>query len=285
MVTASAARTHTAPGLKARCRGLREQLEKQGVATAEEIARYWPGGSVNRYTGYDGWIECYAQLVRLAGRLERQTQTASQADDKLEATVRAAAARQPIPVALSIGEYAVHQKSAYALAFLDSLEAASRPLAALHASLIDGSTEADQTLRAMPDLVAITAWRTWAWVLCTPGVALPFGDVGAIAPPAWTADLLAEDYLLIWTAHRRLHYEATAIMANAMASDGGPERSRLSLSGFLAGYGAEHGIAPSVLIRRWGFPEAVAAAVASYESHRVATANAEAERARKDVRR
>ncbi len=62
-------------------------------------------------------------------------------------------------------------------------------------------------------------------------------------------------------------------MASAMPREEG-ERSRLSLSGFLAGYASQHGIAPSHIMRRWSLGEAIAAATAAAESHRVSEINA-----------
>lgn len=276
MTTTRTPRQFTGTALRARCRSLREQLLGQHIATAEELAGVWPGGPENALQGFDAWIECYAQLTRFAGRLERAA-TSETDHTLLEATVRAAAARQPVPVALSIGERLVHPKSAWALSWLDALDAMVQPVARLATELAT-VVEDPEELRGMPALAQGLALRTWAWILLSEGVDVPFPADGAIEPPEYTAALLPEDYLAIYVAHRRLHFEAIALMAAALASDeaAGPERSRLNLSGFLAGYASEHGIAPSHLMRRWSFPEALAAAVASAEAHRVAKANAKA---------
>ncbi len=249
------------------------------LATEEEVRAAWPGGEQNPDRGMDGWIECYAQLAGFSARAEIREMRKADASERLEAVVRAAAARAPIAVSLSIGERCVYPKSAWALAFLDALDRIIEPVAAVASQLgeaLEGDASAD-TLRGMPALVQGTAWRTWAWILTSEGVGLPFPDEGEITPPAYTAELLPEDLVRIWMAHHQLHYDATAIMALAMPHEPG-EPSRLSLSGFLAGYGSEKGIAPSTLMRRWSFPEAMAAAVSAYESHRVAEANAERKR-------
>lgn len=245
------------------------------LATADEVKDAWPGGANNRDHGVDGWIECYAQLAGFSARQEVREMRRADALDKLEATVRAAAARQAVPVTLSIGPRSVYPKSAWALAFLDSLDAIMAPVAAMASALSDVTDDATtpDDLRGMPALAQGMAWRTWAWVLLSEGVDLPFPDEGVIDPPEFTAQLLPEDLLAIYSAHRQLHYDACAIMAVAMPHEPG-ERSRLSLGGFLAGYASEHGLPPSVLMRRWSFPEAMAAAVAAFESHRVAEANA-----------
>lgn len=270
---AAPARQFTLSYLRARCTELRQLLAAPGAGSAspEELKAAWPGGAHNPHRGLDGWIECYALLRAYTDRHDLMTARAETASSELERAVRAAAARQPVPVSLSIGERMVYPKSAWALAFLDSLDAVVEPLVAAQLALV-GTEDAD-AIRALPSLAKGLAWRTWAWVLLSEGVGLPFPDEGVIEPPTWTEQLLIEDFLLIWKAHRQLHYEASVIMALAMPKEPG-EASRLSLGGFLAGYASEHGIAPSVLMRRWSFPEAMAAAVASAESHRVAEANA-----------
>lgn len=284
-MTRTRPRRYTVPELRRRCQELRALVRapRSPLATEEEVRAAWPGGENNGDRGLDGWIECYAQLAAFHARAEVREMRKADASEQLESVVRAAAARSPIPVTLSIGERAVYPKSAWALAFLDALDAVIEPLAGLASEIgqsLQGETASDaslDTLRGMPALAQGMAWRTWAWVLLSEGVELPFPDEGVISPPEYTAQLLPEDFVRIWAAHRTLHYESTAIMALAMPSEPG-EPSRLSLSGFLAGYASEKGLAPSTLMRRWSFPEALAAAVSAYESHRVAEANAKRKR-------
>lgn len=279
-------RPFTAKWLKAACRDLRARLVGEGLATEEEIAPYAPGGTHNRFSGRDALIEYYAQLKGFSRRVELQDKRQNGAtDSQLESTVRAAAARQPIPLQLSIGDRALHQKSAWSLAFLESLDALMLPMAELQAAIAaDADDDTLQELRAFPPLIKGMAWRTWAWILLHDDVDLPFDETATITPPDWTEQLLIEDFLLIWSAHRRMHAESIVLMSMAMPSDPSDEKSRLAITGFLGGYGAEHGIPPSVMMRRWGFPESIATALISYEAHRVAEANAERDRAKKGNR-
>lgn len=266
-------RRFTARALREECQALKADLLAQGLASVDECAAYWPGGAENADRGFDGFIVCFQQYGRLLGRLELRA-TSGVDDGQLERAVRAAAARQPMPVLLSIGDRNVYPKSAWALSFLESLDDIVAPMAALVAEISEHESSANDELRGMPRLVEGLAWRTWSWILLTEGVGLPFGDEGDITPPEWTSTLLFEDIITIWVAHRQLHADAAAIMTSAMPRERG-ERSRLTLSGFLAGYASEHGIAPSHIMRRWSLPEAIAAAMASAESHRVAEANAQ----------
>jgi hypothetical protein len=267
------ARRFTRTGLTNACRELRDTILAEQLATPAECAAVWPGGAENSDRTLDGWIYAYAQLSRLFGRLELRSQAGAD-DARLEQEVRRAAARQPISVGLSVGERLVYPKSAWTLFFLDALDAIVRPIAELQLALGDADP---QDLRGQVPLLQGLAWRTWAWILTAPGVDLPFPDDGPIDPPAWTAELLEVDFVRLYAAHRKLHLESSLIMGTAFPSEDG-ERSRLSLTGFLAGYASEHGIPPSDILRRWSMPEALAAAIASAEAHRVAKANAERER-------
>lgn len=281
MTTRTAQREYSVAGLRARCQELRTLIlaPTSPLASAEEVRAIWPGGADNRRRGLDAWIECYAQLARIAAREEAIAASRADASQQLDTVVREAAARQPVPVTLTIGERAVYPKSAWALSWLDSLDAVMAPVVRLSDEVIREAEalpegETLDALRAMPALAQGMAIRTWAWILLEPGVGLPFPDEGAIEPPDYTAQLQAEDLLAIYAAHRQMHHTAIAIMASAMPREAGGERSRLSVGGFLASYASEHGLQPSHVLRRWSFPEAMAAAVASYESHRVAEANA-----------
>jgi hypothetical protein len=276
--SAPATRRFTTGKLKAECRSLRADIIEHELATDDECAQFWPGGTRNLMRGQDAWIYAFAQFTRLFGRLEQHQRDGERAarGDALQKAVLRAASRQPVRVELSIGERAVHQKSAHALFVLDSIDATVQPLAEAVLQLADADPD---DVRGMIPLTKSLAWRTWAWILLSPGVELPFGDEGAIEPPEWTEQLLPEDFVAIYAAHRELHFEAAGIMGAAFPREEG-ETSRLSLGGFLAGYASEHGIQPSEMIRRWGLPEALAAAVSSSENYRVAKANAEAKRGR-----
>ncbi len=268
----------TASKLKSRCNSLRQQLGAYPEISQEELKDVWPGGKENPSRGFAGWIECYAQLLRLTGMVFRKEPEGG--GEELEAVVRAASSRTPTQVILSVGNHAVYPKSAHSLAFLDSLEAVQRPLIRLMVDRAQDETLSPNEVDALLPLSRSLAQRTWAWVLLSPGVGLPFDDNAPLDPPEWTAELLPEDYLAIYFAHRELHAHSVAIMSAALPKEGGAVQSRLSLSGFLTGYAAEHGLPPSQLMRHWSLPEAVAAAVAASEAHRVAEANANNKRPR-----
>lgn len=262
-------------GLRQQCRSLRTSLLDYQVATAAELEACWPGGAENALSGYDGWIECYALLKGLARRQERETDVSQAAREALAAAVRRAAARAPVSATLSIGTRLVYPKSAWALWFLQSLDAVVSTVDVVAQELASLPDAVD--LRGLPSLTQGLAWRTWAWILTHDGVGLPFAEADAIDPPTWTEQLLVEDYLALYAAHRALHLTDTSLMAGAFPPEGG-ERSRLDLGGFLASYAHEHGVPPADIIRKWALPEVYASAIAAAESHRIATANAKRSR-------
>lgn len=266
-----ASRQFTAQGLRHRCRSLRASLIDHRVASDDECAAVWPGGAENALAGYDGWIQCYAQLTRLAGRQEREDDTEG-LSEALAVAVRRAAARAPIAVALSIGSRNVYPKSAWALWFLQSIDNVVSVVAAIADDL--ASLDDAPDLRGLPALTQGLAWRTWAWILTHDDVGLPFETAAEIEPPAWTEQLLSEDYLALYAAHRTLHLSDIGLMAGAFPREPGKATSRLDLGGFLAGFANEHSVRASEIVRQWSLPEVFASAIAAAEAHRVATANA-----------
>lgn len=271
-------RLFTAAKLRAWCKERRPLLASDQLATEDELALHWPGGKSNPYRGHDAWIWCHAQYTRFFGRQETRQSRKLGVAEQLAAVVHDAQSRTPIPVPLSIGERAVYPKSDHALRFLDALDATIDPIVAV---AFDGETPPEFAIYSA--LAKSLAWRTWAWILTHPGVRLPFNETGGIEPPAWTLDLVPEDFLAIYVAHRELHSNAVQIMAEAFPPEPG-QKSRLGLSGFLGSYASENGIRPSRIMRQWSLPEVYAAAISNAETHRVAHANAE-EKAKREGKR
>jgi hypothetical protein len=249
----------------------------KALASEVEVSAVWPGGKENRAKGHAGWIECYASLKSFTRRIEFKQHQQADASLRIADVVKAAAMRTPVPVMLSVGEHLVHPKSIWALSWLDGLDGVTTGMT----ELLNAASEFEdpETLRMFAPIATALAFRTWAWILTHEGVGLPFGDNNEpIDPPEWTEKLLAEDYLALFIAHRRLHFDAIALMASAMGSDTGPEKSRLGLGGFLTGTG-EASIEPSHIARRWSLPESVASGLGAHETQRVAEANAKAKAA------
>jgi len=256
------------------------------LATEEEAAAAFPGGANNPLTGHDAWIECYAQLTAFGERRTMREAGREQARERIAEVVARSSARQPRPVALSIGDdYLVHPKAPYALAWLDTIDRIAAPLASHALSLVSllESTDADDVAASRwAPLVHSKAMRTWAWILLSEGAELPFGDSGAIEPPEWTQSLLWPDFIAIYIEHRTLHADDVMAMMAATQSEPGEERSRLGMGGFYAGMALEIKIDAAHLIRRWSFPQSVAANFTAHEQQRIGEANAKRKAQRGD---
>ncbi len=252
------------------------------LATDAEIAAVWPGGERNPLRGYDGWIECYAQLTAFGERDSMREGARATAKARVAEIVARAAARQPVPVELSIGLHAEYPKSAQTLALLDAIDAIVAPAAQEVVDLQQQLAEAEAPAaekdvllgRVWAAIARSLAMRTWAWILLTEGVDTPFGDTGTIEPPDWTAQLTAADVLAIYLAHRSLHHDDVHAMVLAMPRETGGERSALGFGGFGVGLAMELKVEPHRVVRRWSIPEQVAAGLTMHEQQRVAEANA-----------
>ncbi len=265
-------RALTADVLRERCEILRASLSHPTtpLASPDEIAAVWPGGTSNPYKGADAWIEAYAALRSFARR--KEARAARSNSNRLAAVVRDAAARQPRVVSLSIGDRHVYPKSEASLRFLHHLDAT---VGAISESSVALEDEDSTRLRLLAAIVHSDLLRTWAWVLLHPEPSLPIDDAEQIEPPEWTAQLTPNDYLTIFGAHVEVHRSSMETMAQAFPPEQG-QKSRLGLGGFLSAFAAENGLVPSDVLRRYSVGEIYAAGIASAESHRVATANAKA---------
>jgi hypothetical protein len=239
------------------------------------LAAAWPGGKANRSAGHDAWIYCFSEYKAFARRIEIKEAMAVSTREELAHAVQRAASRGAISVELSVGTKHVYPKSLWALCWLESLNAIVRPVEAVANELLQ--TPGAESLRGLPPFAQGLAWRTWLWILTTPGVGVPFDDEDLITPPDWTASVVEEDFLLVYSAHRAIHRDDLALIANAFPPSG-QERTRLDLGGFIANHAHDIGVAPSDIMRKWSLPETFASAVASAEAHRVAKVNAKAAR-------
>ena len=285
----AAARAFTGSEIKKRCKLLRQQIVDYKLASDEECATYWPGGAENPYRGYDGFIWCFAQFTRLCGRDEEATkrQDSEHMEGMLAEAVAAAAAATPVAVDCSDGETRnVYPKSYVALELLEGLAAVVERTRAIAARALvdmgDGVTD-DVALQTLLPVTRSRAVCVWAWVITTEGPGFPWdGDAEAVEPPQWTAALAPEDLLALHHAHQTVNRSRLSIMAAAFPADPG-ERSRLGLGGMLASYAHEKGRPPREVMRLLSVGEAVAGAIASYETGEVARRNADA-RAKEQAR-
>jgi len=286
--------------LREACAPFEAAVGHEGRASADALARARPGGADNPTRDARAWLRYYGRLrawhgggslgdaggtgAAESGR-GASVATGATAADAFRTAVRQAGAGEPEPVRCADGVVRyVHPKSAYALRWLDSLDAqlagqAGRAAASVRALAAGEATAEDLRVLALRPLAEALAVRLWLWVLTRPGAELPFADDAPDpVPPAWTGAAMPEDLVAVWHAHRRVNHERSAIMAAAFPPDPAATPSRLSLEGFLAHRSQELGVRPSTLDRQWSlgelYAQAVSAAVVAREAHAAAKATA-----------
>lgn len=265
--------------LRRRCEEFKSSLLRQRTATEEEIADYWPGGTINTEEHPLGkWIFCYGNLIGMLRRKQPEIVGA-----RVDEAMSAALARDAERVTFEDGVVrSVHAKSYHALRWLDSLDKSVTD-AVIAVAEFGADAEAVKAMATLP-LIESLAVRTWVWVL-TEGSAesnasLPFDESQPLNPPEWTKTLTPKDLLTVFRAHVRINVERLQIIANAFPPDPSNGVTRLSLSGFLGSVAQDMGLRSSDLLRKWSlgeaFAQSVAAAQAARESKERADARAKA---------
>ena len=253
-----------------------ELLEREVVAlhraTDAELDARRPGADVPPALVASAW---FAYACWLA---ERKGGAAAPASKPLAQVLHESLADEPVTVALRRGHAArVHAKSLNTLLVLEGIDAELRQLFAQLREVQGGEEVLDGVAGAelLARLLESQALRRFVWILDHPGPGLPFAEDAATAdPPAWTAELHAEDVEAIWLAHLQVNRRDIEFLAAAFPSDRQAERSRLPLSGFLGAQASEDGVAPKVYLFDRSLRSLFAACIARAETHRQAMAAA-----------
>jgi hypothetical protein len=231
------------------------------------VAAVWPGGAENAEgTGLDGWIWCFAQMVRLMGRSDPARETQA-----LDAALARQLAAQPLLVPMSDGETrGVYPKSYHALRFLDTLDRET-------VLVLDRAAEANvddldgSMVVMLAPLAESLAVRLWMWVLTHPEPGLPFDDAGEMPDlPEWTKSVKASDVLALARAHAQVNHHDLQTIAAAFPQTGSNSTSRLTLAGFIGTSADSLGVRPFEVMRRWSLGELFAQRVTAAEAQRAA---------------
>lgn len=269
--------------LRARCQVLRTSLALPNVgggralATAAELAAYWPGGSHNRQRGRGAWIVCWGNYVAFSRR--RETLTPRLDLDALREVQAKALTGRPELVRCADGvERAVYQKSYPAHEVCTALDAAIRHLAGVE--LLEATLPEHVGARTQAPVLRSFAVRLWLWAVTHPEAGLPFdpyapGD--GVEPPAWTNVVMVQDLPAFVAAFRRANHDAAEVLAAAFPPDPAAER-RLSFEGMIGAYAASKNQDPLALLARWSLVRVLATSVSEAISHEDAERRAKARR-------
>jgi hypothetical protein len=243
-------------GLKERCELLQTDLEARRLATAEELAAYWPGGKNNTAEpGRGQWIFCYANFVRFRGRSEHREAAASGA----EGVALAILAIEPEVIATSglplgaPGPLAVHQKSLWALGHLAAHDTVLAQLQAGVAALRGSREPADVKLVAQAQARIAEELTLCVWAALHPGPLLPWDPNGPLPEaPDWVRSLDGYVVLRIQRAYQRVNGTNLAAIRVLLAPDpdaGGGDTPLTLFAGILSGTKADLGFTPERMIR------------------------------------
>ena len=183
----------TVPGLRRRCALYRAELADGGLASAEVLRDYWPGGRQNADHGLAGWIVCYGKyLVLLCGGSLAETPPPP-ADAESEHAALQILRGAPIVVEMEARDAQgtphtrqVFPKSQHALVMLELYEGDLGRLAVAYEALKQGpstvfAAAAGDVLHGISH-----CQRMFAWIVCHDGTGLPYPDLDLNPlPPAW----------------------------------------------------------------------------------------------------
>lgn len=243
-------RTISGAELRAECTNLERAVIAQGLATADALAPHRPGGSENSGKDARAWLRYYAVLHRKHARVELEAQRDIRT--RADAAVLQALRDEPVrvelvtPVPLEDGvetsTLLVYQKSLDALLQVHALD---RQIAAL---LVQQERVESAAARGMPGAATLQerileaigyAYQLLAWILTTPGPAMPYELTprGDPEPPAYVKALNPIDYPQIAGAAQQHHARLAAVQAlidQRPVSDGGKRPSWSQFIGSLA---------------------------------------------------
>jgi hypothetical protein len=268
--------------VRQRCRDLRAVLaESPELATAEDLAAYWPGGAQNTVVGRGGWYYCYAcyvgmvwQMKYLEGGEVREADAAIIRQAILEAF-----REKPVMVELvgsgphgNPATVGVYPTSFDTLSLIDEIDAQVRWL--LERLLwLEGQWGAKAALKYPEVLREVTELQlTLAWIVTTPGCGAPFNPADGLPPlPDEARRYDPLDVLNILRAHHTVHRKRLELITGSLRRTGGTAPSWATLA-----VGAAKALQQPIehLMRNRSLPAWLAQAAISWDAEREARESA-----------
>lgn len=257
------------------CETYREQALNGRLATAEEIAKQWPGGEYNPGKTLKQWAGCYGWLKGLCVQIKARQEKREQDQAAKRAAVLDAIAEMPETVEL-VGRGAdgnpqtltVYQKSDVALRVMHGVNMVLASLIDDYSAISKHATQDDVELlkRALDEQGYLQ--RVLVWIATSDGSRLPFPE-GQLRPaiPDTLSTLHPLDFYSIAQAFQRVNVAGFAALESSTTPT-----SRPDWSVFWSGMANETGVAAARLMRDRGLLSLVA------EASELARARAEAEK-------
>lgn len=270
--------------LQERCAHLREHLLRAKLVTEADLAPFVPGGEDNPYSGREGWIWYWAQLIRFTDRVGQKDETT--AAELAEARREAMRGLRESPVTVELvavddagapRTLAVHPKGFDALCVVDEIDLGIRWLIAL-AERLEGSGTAEAVLRRQECYRAVSELhQVCAWIACTKGPGLPFDPTQPHPPaPADFAALDAYDLLSIMSAFHRVNRSRFSAVSKLLRKSGGGEDEPASWETLAAAVAADQRCPIEHLLRDRSLVAWLSQAALTWDARATAQQQAEA---------
>jgi hypothetical protein len=231
----------------ATCDRLEQDLLRRKLVVVDAIDAQRPGASENPDDAHFGWLAFHNWLLRTHAAGQRSESRASTSSERAaaEAALSASLADAPEAVTLASGDVVhVHPLSLWALQWLDLLSVQAGISLEHVLAARELQTPEDIAVLHIAPLAQAMPLRLWAWVVCSKGPALPFDDeTELLEPPAWTKELMPEDLLALFRAHRNVNGTRINLVSSYLAPDpADPQRGpALSVAGFIGSVAGEGG--------------------------------------------
>lgn len=267
-------------GIRARCERARDVLSRKQVASAEELADYWPGGAENTDPDPLGqWVYCFANYTRFLGRMAPEAEARRR--EAGEAALLAALREDAVTVDLvrPIGDratVAVYPKSEHALSHLAArdLELGRLVGAWQYLTTEAGPQEVAEQARLVAAEMAYQN-RVMVWAVTHAGSGLPWlVEADAPEPPAWLLALDPADTLRILRAHQEVNGRRIALLSERMGRGRGTGHGWATLAATAA---SELGVSSRSLLRDTSLAGWLAQLLITADAKREAAETARAE--------
>jgi hypothetical protein len=199
--------------LKQGCETYREQALNGRLATAEEIAKQWPGGEYNPGKTVKQWAGCYGWLKGLCLQIKARDDRREADISTRQAVIMAAMEERPETVECSVGPLTVYQKSKVALEEIDCLNRWLASYVDKFNELTAGGVVAD--IEVINRIVREQSYleRILVWIATTEGPGLPYPEQASTAElPEHLANLHAIDFYQIAQAFQRVNVAGFAAL-------------------------------------------------------------------------
>lgn len=203
-----AARSISGQLLRDECGTLERAVLAAGLATADVLKPWKPGGERNETKDATAWLRYLTRLHRFHARGETRTESSNGSRAFQDTEVLAALREDPIPVhlpSLPVTEtIKVYPKSMDALLIIHGLDIQLTWMLAQRKALLDMETpDAVDALPRVADAISYT-YQLLVWVVTHPGPEAPFAATDdAPQPPESIRRLEPWDYVVICDAHQK----------------------------------------------------------------------------------